>query len=290
MQTMKRWIVLLVVGVAVLLAACTPRPFDATSPWNSPLGAVGWRDAPELRSGHSWVNDESFSIPVVRSGPGDPLVNVSVPSSWGWAGGVVRVNVPGGIGGAAGSDGILVVVEGNAVYDFYQFNRTGPNSASASAWAATLQNGPGWGRPNPFLAAGVRAAGSSSLGGLITGGDLFGGDDFRHALAVSLLGSELSSGYVAPAISGGGGTGSIPIGARIGIPAGTPMPGGLSPIGVRMWNTLVRYGAYVVDQHGGSAPVTFYADPRSVGADKVAPLRNPGGDLDRIMPSVRVVQ
>jgi hypothetical protein len=68
------------------------------------------------------------------------------------------------------------------------------------------------------------------------------------------------------------------------------MPGGLSPIGVRMWNTLVRYGAYVVDQHGGSAPVIFYADPRSVGADKVASLRNPGGDLDRIMPAVRVVQ
>src|SRR4029079_17477523 len=152
-------------------------------------------------NGHSWVNDESFSIPVVRTGPGDPLVNVSVPGSWGWAGGVVRVNIPAGIGGAAGSDGILVVVEGNAVYDFYQFTRTGPNSASASAWAATLQNGPGWGRPDPFLGAGVRAAGSSSLGGLITSGDLFGGDDFRHALAVSLLGSELSSGHVAPAIN-----------------------------------------------------------------------------------------
>ena len=290
MLAMKRWIVLLVVGVAVLLAACTPRPFDASSPWNRPLGAVGWRDAPELRGGHSWVNDESFSIPVVRTGPGDPLVSVSVPSSWGWTGGVVRVNIPAGIGGAAGSDGILVVVEGNVVYDFYQFNRTGPNSGSASAWAATFQNGPGWGRATPFLGAGIRAAGSSSLGGLITSGDLFGGDDFRHALAVSLLGSELSTGHVAPAIDGGGGGGSIPVGARIGIPAGTPMPGGLSPIGVRMWNTLVRYGAYVVDQHGGSAPVIFYADPRSVGADKVAPLRNPGGDLDRIMPAVRVVQ
>jgi hypothetical protein len=128
------------------------------------------------------------------------------------------------------------------------------------------------------------------LGGLITSGDLVGGDDFRHALAVSLLGSELSAGYVAPAIAGGGGGGNIPIGARIGIPSGTPMPGGLSPIGVRMWNTLVRYGAYVVDEHGGTAPAIFYADPRSVGADSVAPLRGAGGDLDRIMPSVRVVQ
>ena len=70
---------------------------------------------------------------------------------------------------------------------------------------------------------------------------------------------------MAPAIDGGGGGGSIPVGARIGIPAGTPMPGGLSSIGMRMWNTLLRYGAYVVDQHGGSAPVIFYADPRQRG-------------------------
>jgi hypothetical protein len=275
MRSMKRWIVLLVVAVALLLAACSPRPSDASSPWNSPLGAVAWRDVPDLRNGHSWVNEESFSIPVVRTGPGDPLVNVSVPGSWGWAGGVARVNIPAGIGGAAGSNGILVVVEGNALYDFYQFTRTGPNSASASASAATFQNGPGWGPAQPVPRRRGPAAGSSSLGGLITSGDLFGGDDFRHALAVSLLVSELSSGHVAPAINGGGGTGNVPIGARLGIPAGTPMPGGLSPIGVRMWNTLVRYGAYVVDQHGGSAPVIFYADPRSVGADKVAPLRNP---------------
>ena len=116
------------------------------------------------------------------------------------------------------------------------------------------------------------------------------GDDFRHALAVSLLGSELSPGFVAPAISGSGGGGSIPLGARIGIPPGVPMPGGLSPIGVRMWNTLVRYGAYVVDQHDGTAPVVFFADPRSVSPDQIAPLRNAGGDLDRIMPAVRVVQ
>ena len=66
------------------------------------------------------------------------------------------------------------------------------------------------------------------------------------------------------------------------------MPGGLSPIGQRMWNTLVTYGAIVVDRHGGSAPVVFYADPRSVSPGAVAPLR--AGDLNGIMPAVRVVQ
>ena len=288
---MRRWSYAFLAGVAILLVGCTPRPFSSSSPWNTPIGAVAWRDAPELRAGHSWVNDESFSIPVVRSGGADPLVAVSVPASWGWPGGVVQVNIPPGVTGAAGSDATLVVVSGGMVFDFYGFNRTGPNRGTASAWAASNHDaGSGWGRPSPFLGGGVRATGASALGGLITSGDIIGGDDFRHALAVSLLNSELASGYTAPAISGGGGTGSIPMGARLGIPAGTPMPGGLSPIGVRMWNTLVRYGAYVVDQHGGSAPVVFSADPRSVSVDTVAPLRAPGGDLDRIMPAVRVVQ
>jgi hypothetical protein len=287
---MKRWIAVSALFVALLVTACTPRPFAGSSPWNAPIGGVAWRDAPELRNGHSWVNLENFSIPVVRSSGGDPLVGVSVPSSWGWPGGVVQVHIPAGVTGAAGSDGTLVVVDGNLVFDFYQFNRSGPGSGSASSWASTLYDSSGWGRANPFLGAGIRQAGSSSLGGLIVGGDILSGDDFRHALAVSLLGSEVSNSHVAPAIAGGGGGGGIPIGARIGIPAGSPMPGGLSPMGVRMWNTLVRYGAYVVDVHGGSAPVTFYADPRSVGAEKVAPLRNQGGDLDRIMPYVRVVQ
>ncbi len=290
-DAMKRWTCALLAVVAILVVGCTPRPFASSSPWNTPIGAVGWRDAPELRAGHSWVNDESDSIPVVRSGPGDPSVTVSLPPSWGWPGGVVQVNIPFGVTGAAGSDHTLVVIQDGIAWDFYNFTRTGPNSGSASAGAASYHDvGSGWGRANPFLGGGVRAAGASALGGLITSGDLVGGDDFRHALAVSLLNSGLAGGFVAPAIAGGGGSGSIPVGARLGIPPGTPMPGGLSGIGVRMWNTLARYGAYVVDQHGGSSPVVFYADPRSVAPDTVAPLRAGGGDLDRIMPAVRVIQ
>src|SRR3954447_21566840 len=95
---------LLVVAVlGFVLAACAPRPFNASSPWNTPIsGAVGWRDEPALQAGSSWVNDEQFSIPLVRGGPGDPLVAVSVPSSWGWAGGTVQVRVPADVTGASG--------------------------------------------------------------------------------------------------------------------------------------------------------------------------------------------
>ena len=286
---MRRWIILTVAVLGLLLAACAPRPFDGSSPWNTPISAgVGWRDEPALRAGHSWVNDEQFSIPLVRSAPTDPLVAVSVPSSWGWPGGTVSVRIPADVTGAAGSDGALTVVDGGTAYDFWQFQRSDVGHASAAAWAAAWLSGSGVGRPSPFLGAGIRAAGTSGYGGLITAGDLTGPGDFRHALAVSLLGSELSGSHVAPAIAGEGGSGSIPMGARLGIPRGTPMPGGLSPIGQRTWNTLMTYGAIVVDRHTGSAPAVFYADPRSVSPNTVGPLRS--GDLDRIMPAVRVTQ
>jgi hypothetical protein len=288
-KPMKRWPVLLAVVVVLgLAAACTPRPFAASSPWNSPLGNVGWRDVPALRSGHSWVNLDEFSAPVAYGGDADPMVAVNVPASWGWPATTLQVRIPFGAVGGTGSDGVLVVVDRGIVYDFYQYRPTGYNTATVSSWAATAFDGSGWGSASPFRAAGVRAAGASWLGGLIQGGDFTGNGDFRHALAVSLQGGNLG-GFVPPAIAGEGGGGAVPVGGRIGIPAGSPMPGGLSDAGVRMWNTLVRYGAYVVDQHGGGSPVVFYADPRSVGRGSIDPLRNNGGDLDKIMPYVRVV-
>jgi hypothetical protein len=285
----RRTLIVILPLLGILLAACAPRPFSSTSPWNTPIPTdAAWRDEPALRAGHSWVNDEQYSIPLVRSAPTDPLVSVSVPSSWGWPGGVTQVHVPADVTGASGSDGSLTVVDGGAVFDFWQFQRTDAGHAHAAAWAATWLSGSGVGARSPFLGAGIRAAGTSGFGGLITNDDMTGPGDFRHALAVSLLGTELNGSFVAPAINGESGSGSIPMGARLGIPRSTPMPSGLSPIGQRTWNTLVRYGALAVDRHDGSAPVVFYADPRSVSPATIAPLRS--GDLDLIMPAVRVVQ
>jgi hypothetical protein len=131
---------------------------------------------------------------------------------------------------------------------------------------------------------------------LITGRDLRG-DGIDHALAVSLLGTELRSGFVAPAIAEDTGavySGTIPMGSRLGIPRDAPVPDGLSPLGRDVWDALVEYGAFVVDQHVGTVPVMFYADPRSVPGGDVnavrAPSRGNPSDLDRIMPFLRVVQ
>lgn len=272
-------------------------PFSAASPWNTPLATgTPWRDEPRLRAEHWWVNYESYSIPVVRGSAGDPLVAVSVPASWGWPAGTLTLHVPVGVTGATGTDGALAVVSDGVAYDFWQFQRADATHASAAAYAeASTATGTGFGTAHPFLGAGIRAAGSSTLAGLLTGTDVTGPAEIRHALAVSLLGSELRSDFVPPAIAneGPGDTGTIPMGSRLGIPAGTPMPTGLSPLGQRIWRALVTYGAFVVDQHGGSSPVILYADPLSVPAGSIGPVREfwngVPSDLDRIMPFVRVV-
>src|SRR4051812_47692648 len=158
-HAMRRWMLLTVALLGLLLAACAPRPFDVSSPWNTQISpGVGWRDEPALRAGHSWVNDEQYSIPLVRSAPTDPLVSVSVPSSWGWPGGTVQVRIPANVTGADGSDGTLTVVDGGTAYDFWQFQRSDVGHASAASWAAAWLNGSGVGRQSPFLGAGIRAA------------------------------------------------------------------------------------------------------------------------------------
>jgi hypothetical protein len=271
------------------------KPFTADSPWNTPIPATAtWRDEAKLRANPWWINLESFSIPVIHSQPTDPAVAVAVPATWGWPAGPVSVRVPSGITGAAGSDGTLSIITGDIVCDFWQFNRTSTNAASASAYACSnTVSGTGFGTSSPFKAAGIRAAGSSAVGGLLVG-QHFSEMKINHALAVSLLGTILKRGWVAPAISEDTGTiysGTIPIGSRLGIPASTPAPAGLSATGLMVWDALKTYGAYVVDQHTGSSPVILYGDPRSVTPAQVNPLRNgTPSDLSKIMPSVRVMQ
>jgi hypothetical protein len=277
------------------LAPAVERPFDAASPWNTPLASgTRWRDDARLRADHWWVNRESYSIPVVQGAAGDPLVAVSVPASWGWPAGVLQLHGPAGVTGAVGTDGALTIVSDGIAYDFWQFQRSDATHASATAYAQAALTGTGVGTSSPFRGAGIRSAGSSGLGGLITAQDVRAAE-IPHALAVSVLGSLLQPAFVAPAIAGDGHTptGAVATGARLGIPAGTPMPSGLSPLGERIWQALVTYGAYVVDQHGGTSPVVLYAEPFGVPGAPVEPVRvfwnGAPSDLDRIMPFVRVV-
>ena len=275
-------------------------PFASTSPWNAPLPAnATWRDEPLLRSNHWYVNSTQYSMPYAIAAPSDPMVSITVPASWGWPAGPVSMAAPSGLTGDAGTDKTVIIQNGTKVCDFWHFIRGSDTTATSSSYGCTdAVTGSGFGTSSPFKSAGIRAAGASALGGLLQGHNFTTGVK-RQALAVSLLGTLLKKGWVSPAIAedGNSGTnykGTIPMGARIGIPAGISRPTGMTSGGNMVWDTLQTYGAYVVDQNYGTNPVVLYADPRSTSSTQVAPLRvwwnGAPADLDLIMPHVRVLE
>lgn len=264
------------------------RFFRSDSLWNTPIAAqtVSWRDEPKMRAGSWSVSRDSYSTPVVFSQPSDPIVDVTVPGSWGWSAGVVQLRIPAGVTGSPDANGALVVVDGTTAYDFFVFNRASDTSATAQARGQSdIVTGSGWGSPSPSQGAGTYGAGSNGLAGLVMGHELTEG--LRHALAVGMTGQVLAQGFVPPAIAGdGAGGGSIPEGSRLGIPPDIARPAGLSPQGNSLWEALQTYGGWVVQQEGGSAPGVFHCDPNSVSDGDLDAFL---GALDSITPHLRVV-
>jgi hypothetical protein len=83
------------------------------------------------------------------------------------------------------------------------------------------------------------------------------------------------------------------MGSRIGVPAGVPMPAGLSPLGVKVFRALQKYGMFVGDFAGGLTPVVP-ADGGTVHQNNDACSLfcywNYGGssDMEKIGPLLRV--
>jgi hypothetical protein len=199
------------------------------------------------------------------------------------------VHIPASATPSNGSDGSIVIVDQatHTSYDFWIFTRDSATTAHASAYAeGNIVSGTGWGTRSPFLAAGIRAAGSSGLAGEIFGTELESPTGIGHALALAGQPGEFCAdapgGFVAPAIAGDGAC----EGVRFAIPAGTPMPAGLSVAGQAIWNALQTYGAYAVDTVGCCSTGVLNADPMSVPA---ADVNAAFGDLAAIEPYVRVV-
>lgn len=141
----------------------------------------------------------------------------------------------------------------------------------------------GWGRTNMITGTGAgvsdgnnpgsRAANTTLAAGLLTQADWDAGV-INHALAIAVNNAEMYPGgttnFVSPATAGdpagGGGSGALLCGTKIGIPAGQTMPPILTtlvdgkPVGAWIWNCLQTYGGYVVDVTGGST--SFYADDK----------------------------
>ena len=292
----------------------TGRPFSPSSPFNTPTApGTQWFDTPRLHALPSPINGDTFQhwfvlrpFGVYHSLPTDPMWTFDMPdyiaADWhrNRPAQSFQVRAPADLAHGTDTDKVTVVVDGANYYEVWNTridstNRIVTNDGTPGWATGDFVNGPGAGA----LANndGVRAANFSWAAGLITGRDIANGS-IDHALAIALTRNMLDdsyASYVAPATAwdnASGSTGPIKMGTKLGIPAGTPKPLGLSPIGSMVFDALQRYGAYVGDFVGGDWPA-FYADKLTVTDAQIQPLYawwDQGGrsDLDKMAPLLRV--
>jgi hypothetical protein len=307
------------------------RPFSATSPWNTPTASgTQWYDTPSLHQlsdgsfRHWWANTDS--VGVWWSSPTDPVWTFNMPDYVAPSfhrnrpAATFTMRAPADLAAGTDVDHILVVVDPVSG----DYTEVWQASVDPSTHTVTnLPGSPGWARGNAITGPGagtlsnndgVRAANFSWLAGLITGADVDAGV-IDHALVVALPSAVLMGGgntghqggvststplaWRAPATAWDAGfwSGPIQMGSRLGIPAGTPMPSGLSTLGVMVFDALQKYGAFVGDYAGGEWP-NFYVDNRSLslGAPNTGVLRplfcywehNGSSDMEKIAPLMRV--
>lgn len=291
-------------GLAVLLlllpafaAASEPsgfvlgqRPFASTSSWNTPIppnaayAKLNWPASTGYNYSVAW---SSYSPAIYVAAPSDPLVQVRHPASWGYPARTIDVRMPAAADGAAGTDGELLVIDGDIVHNFWQFKRHSLHTASAKSYgAANVLTDSGWGRKTPPLGAGIVATGSSQLAGLLVQAETDRGE-IEHALHLAIDRTLAKPGFAGEAISGDGGNpnGIVQQGERLAIPPHTPMPDGLSPLGQKVFRAYQRYGAYVVDVAGGVT--NLRAQTNAYDKATIAALWH---DLGQITPLLQRVQ
>jgi hypothetical protein len=203
----------------------------------------------------------SFGYPIYVAGPraagvgvdlGPParcgsLADVRFPAQTG------RVPIPAGAqvaGTEANSDSPLLVWQPASGTDWELWRaartggrwsacnggRLGPVGASPGTWAG----GPG-----------LSASGISYLATAITEADVASGA-IRHVMAFTVE-SGSCAGFVPPATRADGNCdapGEPPEGTVLYLPAGLPMPAGLSPMGQLVFQALQTYGLVLVDESG----------------------------------------
>ncbi len=230
------------------------RPFSASSSWNTAVASsarytkLAW-PAPGAPTGIYWVNWEEWTPAVLYSKPSDPLVTVQTPSSWGWPAQTLKIHLPTGVSGAKGTDGELIVIDGDMVHNFFQFKRTSDTTATAQAYGGSnAVTGIGWADPVTKRGGGVVGAGSSQLAGLLVEAEVKAGE-INHALQMGVAQPLQAPGFAGDATSGDGHspTGIVQVGQRLAIPPSTPMPSGLTPLGQKVFRALQKYGAFDID-------------------------------------------
>ncbi len=193
-------------------------------------------------------------FPVYIASPSDPVVLVTCPTAWGWTANP-SLHIPIGADGAypppPGNDSPIIVIDNNVAWNFWQFVRNSNTTATAqSQGRASVLTDTGFGNISG-LGAGISAAGSSELGGLLVQAQTDTGP-INHALQMAADNSLLNTSYVSPAIATDGQNIGAPLseGMLLAIPPGTSMPGGLSPLGQKIFVALQQYGCYITERGG----------------------------------------
>ncbi len=287
------------------LACCQPGrqlsqvPFISSSLWNQKVSVsaiyttISWpASGSPATGGNVYAYDVTWAntgFPVYVATSTDPVVAVTCPASWGWSANP-SLHIPIGATGANptgnGWDTPIIVIDNNVAWNFWRFVRTSNTTATAqSQGRANITTDTGFGALGGN-GAGISAAGSSELGGLLVQAQTDTGP-ITHALQLYVANELLDTSYVAPAISTDGPTPGAPLkeGMLLAIPSGTAMPGGLSPLGQKVFTALQQYGAYITER-GGQGASGIRSQQNGYNATVIAALK---ADLQTVFLMLKIV-
>jgi hypothetical protein len=198
---------------------------------------------------------------------------------------------------ASGSDGHADIVDpiDGVIHSFLDLKKGRDGRWTASMYAWTKLDGRGWGDPSHYF-QGARAAAVPPMAGLIRKHEVNDGQGmYRHALAVSLTYSGLSSrsGYMFPATSGDRtwreNTGMIPEGALLMLPEDFDTRTIEDKALRKVAETLKVYGAYVVDRNHGTPFYVYVENGADFNFHKPKWNHSVDQDLKRIQKELRQV-
>jgi hypothetical protein len=251
-------------------------PYDAVSPWNTPIGPSPDVDASSSAliqaisdNGLPLTSDpDQYTIPVYTADVSTPMATVTGQghfssydsgdssrvghgSPW-----TVQVPVPAAAAGGSGSDGQIVIVDPAAgiEYGFWQFAKTSTGHYTATNGYRYHTSSGYFGR---FADGGAgRGAGTPYLAGLVRPWEIAQGH-IDHALAFAYRSPAPTYVYPAGKSDGDGVSGiDLPEGSRLQLdPTLTDADFGrmgLSPAATIIAHAVQTYGMYVIDNSGAS--------------------------------------
>jgi len=265
------------IGLAGTSTFATLRPYDAASPWNTPIAA----DVAVLPESQRYVDaiadnhlpltsdPDQYALPVYGFDAQTPRRTVHFSGSFaaydngddsrvsaGYGATVTGVPIPDGAVQSAGSDGQIVFWDptSGVEWSFWQFAREPDGTFSATNGVRYRTSAGNYGRFADGRAG--RGAGTPYLAGLVRPWEIAQGH-IDHALAFAYDSPSSAMVYPASKSDGGGVVGTdAPEGTRLQLdPTLTDADftaWGLAPEAKVIARALQRYGMYVIDNSGST--------------------------------------